>query len=219
MELIEYISNDNITIDAKQTVKEVIEVFKELNYSHLPVLSNGVLLGCIAKEDVLYEVDTEKNIQLFKHLYHFDFAIENNHFLDLIIKFSNTNANILPVIKQDNTYVGYIDLGDVLTYLAKSPFLNKDGVVLVLEKDTAEFTMSETCQIVETNGNYLLGSYIANQTNEKTQVTIRVNTMKINELIQLFRRYKYTIMNHLVDDSYLDDLKKRSEYFFKFLNI
>ena len=98
-------------------------------------------------------------------------------------------------------------------------FLSNDGFVLVLEKDTLEFTMSEVCQIVETNGNALLGLYLTEQTQEKTKITLRLNPIKINELIQLFRSYKYSIVNHLFEDSYLDDLKKRSEYFFKFLNI
>jgi len=219
MELIEYISNDEIALRLEQTIAEALAVFNDLSYTHLPVLKGEALLGSVAVEDLLLETEHKKTLEDVKYLFHYDFATEHDHFLDLISKFSNSNCNLLPVIKKNNIYLGYIDLSDVLSFFANSPFLTNDGFVLVLEKDTLEFTMSEVCQIVETNGNSLLGLYLTEQTREKTKITLRLNPIKINELIQLFRSYKYSVVNHLFEDSYLDDLKKRSEYFFKFINI
>ncbi|MDA9092984.1 acetoin utilization protein acuB, partial [Polaribacter sp.] len=51
------------------------------------------------------------------------------------------------------------------------------------------------------------------------QVTLKVITLKITEIIQTFRRYEYIIISSHENDSYLDDLKNRSQYLQKYLNI
>jgi len=219
MELLEYISNDNIVIESEYTVQETLSIFNEFSYTHLPVLQNTMFIGSIAKEDLIFEENIHKKIQELRHLLNNHFVTENDLMLDLIPTFSTATTNILPVIKDQNTYVGYIDLNDVITYFANTPFLNNEGVIVILEKKSTNFSIAEVCQIIETNGNSLMGCYVNKQQNQKTQITLRLNPIKINELIQLFRSYKYKIINELLEDSYLEDLKKRSEYFLKYLNI
>ena len=41
----------------------------------------------------------------------------------------------------------------------------------------------------------------------------------INEIIQTFRRYNYTVISEHKDDFYLQDLKERSDYLQKYLNM
>jgi len=40
-----------------------------------------------------------------------------------------------------------------------------------------------------------------------------------NKIIQTFRRYNYTVLSKHVEDAYLEDLKDRSNYLQKYLNI
>jgi hypothetical protein len=41
----------------------------------------------------------------------------------------------------------------------------------------------------------------------------------LNEIIQTFRRYNYTIVSEHNDDSYINNLKERSDYLDRYLNI
>ena len=41
----------------------------------------------------------------------------------------------------------------------------------------------------------------------------------INEIIQTFRRYNYEIISEHQEDAYIENLKERSDYLDKYLNI
>ena len=79
--------------------------------------------------------------------------------------------------------------------------------------------MSEVSQIVESNNENILGLYISNQTSDIIQATVKINSEDINEVIQTFRRYNYNLISEHKDDFYLQDLKDRSDYLQKYLNM
>jgi hypothetical protein len=51
------------------------------------------------------------------------------------------------------------------------------------------------------------------------QATIKINSEDINEIIQTFRRYNYNVISEHKDDFYLQDLKDRSDYLQKYLDM
>ena len=74
-------------------------------------------------------------------------------------------------------------------------------------------------QIVESNNATILALYISNQTSDAIQVTLKINSEDINEVIQTFRRYNYNLISEHKDDFYLQDLKDRSDYLQKYLDM
>ena len=79
--------------------------------------------------------------------------------------------------------------------------------------------VSEVSQIVESNNATILALYISNQTSDAIQVTLKINSEDINEVIQTFRRYNYNLISEHKDDFYLQDLKDRSDYLQKYLDM
>ncbi|MDO6736430.1 CBS domain-containing protein [Wenyingzhuangia sp. 2_MG-2023] len=219
MELIDYISKDDISVDNQKTVAQTLEVFDAISYSHIPVVHEKKIIGNIAKEDLDSLDDETQKLEVLEYMYEFFFSKDDDTLLDVISNFAEHNTNILPVINKQNEYIGYLDLNDTLDYFSNTYFLNTEGNILLLEKNTKEFTMSEVCQIVEANDNQILGCFVSKKNEEHTLITLKINSININELIQSFRRYDYTIVNNLTEDSYLEGLKKRSDYFIKYLNI
>ena len=51
------------------------------------------------------------------------------------------------------------------------------------------------------------------------QVTVKFISKEINEIMQSLRRYDYKIISIHENDLYLEDLKNRSEYLQKYLEI
>lgn len=219
MDLIDFISKDNIYVSPLDTVSVVLEVLNNTNYSHVPVVDGERLIGSVAKEDLLSVDNKSHKISELEYLCEFFFADEDSVLLQVFSDFAVNNTNILPIVNAQKKYVGYVDLHDALDCFADTDFLNEEGSVLLLEKNTQEYSMSEICQIVETNNNMVLGSFVSKTNKETTIITLKVKSVHINELIQSFRRYDYVVVNNLIEDSYLEGLKKRSEYFIKYLNI
>ncbi len=217
MNITEYILNDFNPLTLQSSVKEALELFKTYPITHIPVTENNAYIGCISQSDIL-TIDNQDELlkEQQDFLEHFQVNSEES-IIELLNIFANNDTNILPaIIKQE--YIGYFELNDILDVFSQSPFLNSDGFILILQKNNKEYSMSEIAQIVESNNGTLLGSYISNNSGDKTELTLKISSQEINEIIQSFRRYNYTIITEHRDDFYLEELKNRSDYLQKYLN-
>jgi hypothetical protein len=79
--------------------------------------------------------------------------------------------------------------------------------------------MSQITQIVESNNGKLLGLFISDTDVESVQVTMKISLGAMNDIIQTFRRYNYEIISEHQEDNYINNLKERSDYLDKYLNI
>jgi hypothetical protein len=51
------------------------------------------------------------------------------------------------------------------------------------------------------------------------EITLKITLGAMNEIIQTFRRYNYEIISEHQEDNYINNLKERSDYLDKYLNI
>ena len=219
MNMKEYILNEIKVLTLKSTVKNAQKICKRFPITHIPIVENNHLVGCIAESDFQTIEEGSLPISEYTDLIDFFFAPDNVTMLDLIKLFADNDSNIMPILNEEKKYLGYFELNDIIGLFTSSPFLYNEGAMIVVEKLTKDFSASEISQIIESNGGKLLGFYISSETSDTTQVTIKVNSDDINEIIQTFRRYNYTIASQYKDDFYLEDLKNRSDYLQKYLDM
>ena len=51
------------------------------------------------------------------------------------------------------------------------------------------------------------------------QITIKIGSSGLNDIIQTFRRYSYNIISGHEEDIFIQNLKERSDYLKKYLNM
>ncbi len=217
-EIANYITNDYKAIDSQETIADVQNFFEEVPFSHFSVLNEGVYIGCIASDDV-ETFDYDKKVDDYKYTLEGFFARKNMIWLDVLEVFAKNHSNIVPVLGEDNAYLGYYELEDIVKFFHETPFLKEQGAVIVVEKNVVDYSMGQITQIVESNNGKLLGLFISDATPEKIQVTIKIAMGSTNEIIQTFRRYNYDIVSEHQEDNYINNLRERSEYLDKYLNI
>ena len=205
-------------LQVNDSIVDAENLFLDYDYSHFPVLEQDIYIGTLAKDDVEILPPTAL-INEHKFSLHRFFVRSTMNWFDVFEAFSKNNTNILPVLDEQNQYVGFYELDDVLHFLNETTFVKEDGGVIVIEKETTDFTFSQICQIVESNDAKVLGVFISNSNPTLTQITLKISQSNFNEIIQTFRRYNYTILSEHQEDSYLAGLKERSDYLDKYLNI
>jgi len=193
--------------------------FKENTFSHFPIVENKTLIGLISEIDLTGIDDNEKKLDDFNYLFKLFFSEESENLLELVRIFASNETNLIPVVKENHSYIGYLDLIDILHVYNETPFLKGEGIVLLLEKELQDFSFSQVCQIVESNNGKILGLFISETTGVIVKITIKFNSQDVNEIIQAFRRYNYNILSKHKEDFFLEDLKERSDYLQKYLNI
>ncbi|MAU17332.1 MAG: acetoin utilization protein acuB [Muricauda sp.] len=218
MNIQDRIINTVPVFEVSENLKGVITFFEETTYSHVGVTENGTYLGLLSEND-LPCFEPEKKIDDFRFEMEDFFVTKDTSWLDLLEMFSRNEANILPVIDEDRTIVGYYDLEDVVDVFIDTPFFREPGAILVVSTGIKDYSFSEIAQIVEGNNARLLGAFITQSENDIVQITLKVGTQSVNEVTQTFRRYNYTIVYGNSDDQFLEDLKQRSDYLEKYLNV
>lgn len=217
-EISDYITNNYKAIDSQETIAEVQNFFEEVSFSHFSVLNEGVYIGSIASDDV-ETFDYDKKVADYKYTLEGFFARKNMIWLDVLEVFAKNHSNIVPVLGEDNAYLGYYELEDIVKFFHETPFLKEQGAVIVVEKNAIDYSMGQITQIVESNNGKLLGLFVSNATADKIQVTIKITLGSMNDIIQTFRRYNYEIVSEHQEDNYINNLRERSDYLDKYLNI
>lgn len=218
MNITDYILNEIKPLSLKSSVDAAIELFDNFPITHFPVIENQKLLGSFAEDDI-HTSDDKKELVECAHLLNSFFADEKATVLELLKIFADNDTNIIPVLDEQKNYIGYYDLRDVLDVFSTSPFMIEESETLIIEKPKEEYTISEISQIVESNNGKLLGVYISEKQQEDVQLTLKIITEDIQEIIHTFRRYEYNIVSVHDNDIYLEDLKNRSEYLQKYLEM
>nr|WP_294774606.1 CBS domain-containing protein [uncultured Flavobacterium sp.] len=217
-ELSEYINNDFKPFSSGETVADIQDFFADTTYSHFPVIDDGVYLGCISAVDA-ETFESQKSIVDYRYALEGFLVRTTMIWLDVLEIFARNNANVVPILDENNKYVGYYEITDVIKFLNETPFLKESGGIIVVEKSANDYSMSQIAQIVESNNGKLLGLFVSEANAEKVQVTVKITLGGINEIIQSFRRYNYEIISEHHEDDYLNTLKERSEYLDKYLNM
>ncbi len=216
--LLEYLNNTIKPLKSSQPLKDAEELFYELPYSHFPITENHIYIGTISRENA--EIGSAENLISDKR-YDFDrfYVRSNMNWLDVLEVFAKNETNLVPVLDEKNQYVGYYELEDVIRFLHETPFLKENGGILVVKKEANAFSMSQIAQIVESNNGKLLGLFISKIDGHFVEITVKVSQTGLNDIIQTFRRYEYEIISEHQEDTYLKNLKERSDYLDRYLNI
>jgi len=218
MSIENYIANDIKICQLSDTIGELKMIFNEQSFSYFPVENDGEYIGCISKNDAI-SFDENKTIGDFQYVLEGFFAHEDNYWLETLDIFAQNQTNILPVLDSENKYLGYITLSSILNLFYSTPFLNEPGGIIVIEKGYRDYSFSQISQIAESHNAGILGMFISSRANDLAQITIKLSTSSLNEILQTYRRYGYTIISEHQEDNFNKKLIDRSEYLDKYLNI
>lgn len=218
MQLQDFVINDIKPLSITDKISDLQLLFNQLTYSHIPILKDGVYLGCISETDA-HCFESAKSISECNHTIEGFFVRPATNWLDVLEAFAQNDSNIMPILDHNNTYVGYYELNDIIHLFNETPFFSEPGGILIVEKGIQDYSFSEISQIVESNDAKLLGAFISKMDGDLARITIKIGDASLNDIIQTFRRYSYNIISGHEEDSYIESLKDRSQYLDKYLNM
>ncbi|MES2240407.1 MAG: CBS domain-containing protein [Bacteroidota bacterium] len=218
MEIINYITNDFKPIDSQETIAAVKDFLVDFEFSHFPIVEDGIYIGSISAEDV-ETFEEEKKVLDYRYALETFFIRTNALWLEVLEVFAKNHSNLIPVLDENNKYVGYYEIEDIINFFHQTPFIKEQGSIIKVKKGILDYSMSQITQIVESNNGKLLGLFISEADIDTVEVTIKISLGAINEIIQTFRRYDYEIISEHHEDAYITNLKERSDYLDKYLNM
>ena len=218
MWLHQYIINDLKPVNINAKIGDLKLLFNELTYSHIPIENEGVYLGCISENDT-HCFENDLIIKDCNYAVEGFYVRNTTNWLDVLETFAKNSCNIMPVLNEQNVYLGYYELNDIISLFSETPFFAEPGNILIVEKGIQDYSFSEISQIVESNNGKILGAFVSKIHSDVIQITLKIGNTGLNDVIHSFRRYSYNVVLGHERETYTENLKERSEYLKKYLNI
>jgi len=189
--------------------------------SHLPIVNNQEFLGLISDADI-YDLNMAEEpignhkLSLFSpHVRH------DQHIYEVFEIISRLKLSAVPVLDDDNNYLGLVTLNDLIQNFADLSALKHPGGIIVLELNQNDYSLTQIAQIVEGNDAKILSLYVSSSPDSlKMDLTLKINTANVGPIVQTFNRYNYTIKASYMEDEGFDSLyNERYDSFMKYLSI
>jgi hypothetical protein len=218
MWLQQYIINDIKPVNINSKISDLKLLFNGLTYSHIPIEDKGTYLGSISENDANC-FEGSVTIKDCNYALEGFFVRTNTNWLDVLETFAVNSCNIMPVLNDENNYLGYYELNDIIGLFSDMPFFAESGNIIIIEKGIKDYSFSEISQIVESNNGKILGTFISRIESDVVQITLKIGNVGLNNIIHAFTRYSYNVVFGQEKETYVESLKERSDYLKKYLNI
>ena len=215
----ELISHSLAPLKTSDTGEEVLTIMNIYHVKHLPIVNFEMLLGTISEDEVMGN-DIEAAIGTYGLGLNKAFVRGSDHLFEVMSKLAEYNLTVIPVVDEEDHYIGMITQEDILQFYANSFSFSEPGGIIVLEMNRRDYSLSEIARIVEAENSSVLSAFLTtNPDSTKVYVTIKVNQQEIQHLIATFERYDYTIKASFTEETYLEDLKDRYDALMSYLNV
>lgn len=202
---IELISEYIVPLKTSDTALTALSLMEEFKVKNLPIVNDKMFLGLISEDDIYAHNQFEEAVGAHRLAKPMIAILENQHIYDVLTAFQQNNLSLLPVLDKKNQYLGSIHSWVLISRLAEITGVIDPGGIIVLEMNIHDYSLSQIAQIIESNNSKLINLYVhTHPDTTQMKVTLKLNTMDIDAVLQTFNRYNYQV-NAFYSRESLDD--------------
>ena len=207
-------------LQAEDTVAEALRLMQEYHCEQLPVVESGVYAGLLSEEELLEHSQPEGPLQSMFPLLSSPSVSGDHHFLQALTLMTEQQLSVMPVLGEDKEITALLTLPALLQQLARFLGLQEGGALLVLERESNQYSFSEISKLVETNDAQVtqINTYNDPQTGI-IQITLRVNKPEISDIVATFQRYDYKVCFYAGEEQYTNQLRSNYDNLMHYLKI
>jgi Mg/Co/Ni transporter MgtE len=204
--------------DTAQVALNWMEVFR---LNQLPVINKNQYLGLLLEESILDKNDPSILIKEFPLDFKDLKVAPSAHYYELIQMANKQKVEILPVVDEENQYLGVVSVNETSAAIAQMFASQGPGGIIVLHMKDNDYTLTQIARLIESNDTKIISLFMAND--EKNpgfiKVTIKLNRVDLTRVIATLERYDYRIIAHFQETDTEHQDKDRLDMLFKYLNI
>src|SRR6185295_19709170 len=118
MKASELISKNIPSLRTSDTGATALRLMSEYHVRHLPIVNENQLLGLISEEDILNTQGVEEAIGSLPLSFMRPFIKDHEHLFEVMKVAAEFRLTVIPVIDNDENYLGVITRDDLLNYFA-----------------------------------------------------------------------------------------------------
>jgi acetoin utilization protein AcuB len=207
------------TLQTSDSGEEALNMMQIYHVRHLPIVNHEQLLGVLSEEDILIQ-DTSEPIGDYRLHMMRPFCNVRDHIFEVLSKMAKYKLTIIPVIDEEERYMGAVTMEDLLHYFSEQYALSESGSIIILETVRGDYSLAEIARIAESEDVTILSTFLqADPDQNKIYITLKVNKQEIHHLKAAFERYGYIIQATFAETGYVDALRDRYDSLMNYLNV
>ncbi|QIH35193.1 CBS domain-containing protein [Sphingobacterium puteale] len=216
----QFLSNADFSIQKADSIQQALEKLQDMLCKELVVLNGDEYIGFV-NESILLDADNEEApisaIKINTAPIQLKF---NQHPYDGLVMMTVYNSSLVPILDQDNKYVGVSTQLDILKAISLIQSQNESGAIIVLSIGLHDFSLSQIAHLVESDNCRILNCATKiNLESDSIEVTLKVDKSNINALLNSFLRHNYIIMETHNTVAAFDDTAERYQQLMNYINI
>jgi acetoin utilization protein AcuB len=197
-----------------------LELMNEHHVSHLPVVEAEKYLGMVSEDDLLQAENDNDPVSFMEQSYSGYSVKAADHFLKAVQIAAENGLSLVPVVNDQNEYLGIVSYNDLLRHASEFMSLREPGGLIVLELSSNQYSFNEISKLVETNDAQITQLNTSNDAESGMMlVTIRINKPEISDIVATFQRYEYNVKYFFGEEIYENDLKSNYDNLMNYLKI
>lgn len=217
----ELISDRIPSVKSTDTAGLALDWMGEFKLHQLPIVDHGTYKGMITENDILDASELSDHINDIKYSgWDSAYLHEDQHPYDAIEIMSNLKLEVLPVLDEEDKFMGVITLRDLMNYLGQLFALHEPGGILVLQIPDNGYVLSEIGRIAESADAKVLSLYLGHHAASNTfHVTLKLNVQDLSRVVAAFERFDYEVVRTFFRTEQLDDFQHNLDSLLQYLDM
>lgn len=217
MFIYQLISNEIPSLRPDDTGDKALQMMHDLQVGNLAVVDGDEYKALLKEEDLLNWETPEMALSQGDFMDFKPVVYGNQHPYEAIRRAIQQKISIVPVIDENNKFLGSVTKADLFEYMVSNTGLDKVGGIISLEVKPADYSLSEIARICESNDVIILNMQVFTRPEEEImEILLKTNTQEVQALVASFERYEYTVRDVFgdmpVNESFLDRYQSLMHY-------
>jgi len=192
----------------------------EYNVSQLAVINDDRYEGLVTMDDIINLKNLSKPLHELRINWRKPFVQHTAHIFDVMKAAVDFSVRVVPVVDNDNRYIGLISAESCLRAFAVLNSIGENGAIIEFETVLSNYSLSELGRMAEECEVAILCMYShINSESGCIEVTLKLNTTEINSFVATLERHEYNVASVYNDVRYNEELKDRYDALMRYLNV
>jgi acetoin utilization protein AcuB len=202
------------------TGDKAIQLMMDNNLAELPLVNDDKYLAIVREDDILEWDEQDAPLSKADFLDYKPMVTANSHPYDAIKLAHHQNLSVIPVVNEDEKYLGCITSDSLLNYIAETSGIEIPGAILVLEMESRQYSLYDIARIFENEDVIIISSHLrSNKQTNKLEVTIKTNRTDVSAVVAALEHNKYKILESYGQQNNTEDIIDRYKLLMNYLNM
>src|SRR5690606_21727595 len=197
-----------------------LQLMKENQVAHLPIVDGDKYVGIISEDDLLLAENENAALDTLQQSFSNTSVKEDEHFLKALQVAAENGLGVVPVVDSENGITGVVVYNELLKHASEFMSLSEPGGLIVLEMASNQYSFNALTTILDSNDAQITQlNTFNNPETGMMQVTIRVNKPDVSDIVATFQRYDYDVKYYFGEELYVNEIRSNYDNLMNYLKI